>query len=366
VKTSLLVGLALLAGVASRIWWKSHSTSTEHGKVVAVASSSAVIVEDEATAEETRIREKVAQLLKNRDYRGLDLLAAQLSSSKQTFPQGSLPIEFFFSWFGDLPKGSTTPDFELHIQSLRDWFAEDPESVTPRVALATGLVGYAWQARGHTFADKVTDEGWRLFDERLTEARRILIAAERMPGKCQVFFDTRLRVALSDGTSREQYDRLFEEALRAFPTYPGFYMRRTNYLLPRWHGEPGEWEAFTAASANRMGGEGGDILYAQIVWNMRNTRVYNNIFDHSKVQWPRTQRGFEALCRRYPESVAASSEYCDMSGSAGARDVTQRLFARLGNRVDLSVWRTVERWEEARRWASFIHQAGGETKRLLP
>jgi hypothetical protein len=156
----------------------------------------------------------------------------------------------------------------------------DPDSITPRVALATGLLGYAWQARGHTFADEVTKDGWRLFHERVTEARRI--------------------------------------------------PRRTNYLLPRWHGEPGEWGSLC----------------------------------DSKVQWPPTQRGFEALCRRYPKSVAAPSQYCDMSGLARARDVTQHLFARLGNRVDLSVWRTVERWEQARCWAFYI-EPGGEPKRLL-
>jgi hypothetical protein len=354
VKTSLLIGLALLAGVAGRIWWRSHSTLTERAKLEAVASSSPIIVEDEAIAEKTRIGEKVGQLLNNRDYRGLDLLADKLRADKQTFAPGTLPIEFFFSWFGDLRKGLTAEECELHIQSLRDWFTADPDSITPRIALAEGLLAYAWQARGHEFADKVTEEGWRLFNERVTEARRILNAAERMTGKCQIFFEARLRVALMDGTSRERYDRYFEEAVRAFPAYQGFYMKRTNYLLPRWHGEPGEWEAFTAASADRIGGEEGDIFYARIVWNMRNSGVYDNIFEDSKAQWPRTQRGFEAICRRYPESVAAASEYCDMSGLARARDVTKHLFARLDNRVDLTVWRTVERWEQARRWAFFV------------
>lgn len=136
----------------------------------------------------------------------------------------------------------------------------------------------------------VKAEGWRLFGERIAEARRILVAAEPLGRTCPLFYVMRLRAALTDGTSRENYDRLFEESVKAFPTYAPFYFVRVNYLLPRWHGEEGEWEAFAETSANQVGGMAGDILYARIVWRMHETRIFDNVFDESKMEWERAQR----------------------------------------------------------------------------
>jgi hypothetical protein len=239
------------------------------------------------------------------------------------------------------------------MQDLRDWFENDPDSITPRVALARGLVDYAWEARGRGWASSVTNDGWRLFGERITEARRILRAAETLGRICPVYYSTQLRVALVDGTSREQYEQLFAESVEAFPTYSTFYLVKGNYLLPRWHGEPGEWEAFAAASADKIGGLDGDMVYAQIVWSMHDARYFGNIFQETAAEWPRVRRGFDALCRRYPNSISAPSEYCYLAGFTpeGGRPLMRDLMSRIGGRIDLSVWKTADRWTKDRAWA---------------
>lgn len=312
-----------------------------------------VIVEDEATAAKARIRNEAITFLAKRDYRALDALAAQLRASTQTFARGDWPITLFYFDVAELPDSATHSDWEMRMQLLRDWFESDPDSMTARVAMAYGLVGYAWDARGSGWASEVGQDGWRLFHQRLTEARRILIAAESIATKCPVFYSTRLGVALGDGTTREGNDQLFEEAVSAFPTYTNYYRNRAYYLLPRWHGEPGEWEGFAEASADRLGGEAGDVLYAQIIWSMHDSRVFGNMLKEANVNWPRIQNGFEALCRRYPNSISAQSEYCSISGFApqGARQMMRRLFSKLGDRVDLSVWIKMEYWQRDHNWA---------------
>jgi hypothetical protein len=123
--------------------------------------------------------------------------------------------------------------------------------------------------------------------------------------------------------------------------------------LPRWHGEPGEWEAFAAKSADEVGGEQGDVLYAQIVWSMHDPRIYGNPVAETAIEWTRAHRAFEALCRRYPNSISARSEYCTISGVAppGVRKLMRSLFPLLEDRVDLSVWLTMERFESDHQWA---------------
>jgi hypothetical protein len=316
-------------------------------------SRSRVVVDDEATKARVEIRDEVLRLLNGRDFRGLDAMAQKFRESKQIFAQGDWALTFFFTELCDLPEEASEADWQARVQLLRDWFEQDPESITPRIALARGLLAYAWVARGEGWASEVTPEGRRLMHERMAEARRILIAAANLPEKCPAWHSTRLKVALDDGTSRAEYDQIFAEAVRMWPDYHIFHEIRANYLLARWHGEPGEWEAFAAKSADDLGGEQGDVLYAQIVWAMHASRIYGNPIAETALEWARVQRGFEALCRQFPNSLSARSEFCSISGFApsGARKLMRSMYPLLGNRVDLSIWQTMERYEKDRQWA---------------
>jgi hypothetical protein len=341
--------------VAGHVLGQPLSTPSERMKPEAASNRLAdpVIAEDESMTAKARIVSQASELLKQCNYRALDAMAGQLRRAGKTFARGEWPIVFFFAGVAELPKGSTDADWQARIHALRDWFEQDPDCVTPRIALARGLYEYAWEARGEGWASEVTNDGWRLFGERITEAHRILYAAETLGQICPVYYSTRLRVALVDGTSRDEYEDLFKKSVEAFPTFAPFYFTKAYYLLPRWHGEEGEWEQFAATTADRLGGEDGDVLYAQFVWAMHDNRVFGNILKESAVEWPRAKRGFEALCCRYPNSISAPSEYCSISGFApkGARGLMRSLFPRLGNRVDLTVWKTTERFAEDRAWA---------------
>jgi hypothetical protein len=310
-----------------------------------------VVVEDQHETMAARIKADVAGLLKQRNYQGLDAMAARLRHDNMAFSNGDWTISLFYDGVIGLPKDASDAEWEERLQALRDWFDTDTDSITARVGYACGLNEYAWRARGHGEARDVTPDGWRLFGERLTEARRILIAAERLGPDCPVYYSTRLRVAFALGAPRPECDEMFEEGIKSFPNYARLYFLQANFLLPRWFGARGEWEAFATAAANRLGGEDGDMLYAQIAWSMHEKRIFGNVFAESAIEWPRVKRGFETLCRRYPESVAALSEYCYLAGFGGDGPAqTRTLLLRLGNRVDLSVWKTMDRYLKDRAW----------------
>lgn len=323
------------------------------GPAAANAAAAGVIVEDESAVAKRLISEEAAELMTRRDYKALDSMAARLRRDPRIFAQGDWPIIFFFDAVADLPDEATEADWQNRMEALREWFESDPACVTPRVAMARGLINYGWAARGSGFASSVPQDGWRLFRERITEAGRILRAAESLGQVCPVYYSTRLRVALVDGSSREQYDELFNEGIAAFPTFAPFYLVKANYLLPRWHGERGEWERFASSSADAVGGEAGDMLYAQIVWSIHKLQIFDNIFRESAVEWQRLQRGFEGLCRAYPSSISAPSEYCYLTTFTreAGRTLTRTLMSRLGDRIDLSVWHSSERWTIGRAWA---------------
>ena len=153
--------------------------------------------------------------------------------------------------------------------------------------------------------------------------------------------------------SRESYKEIFAEAVHTYPSYTPFYFMKVWHLQTRWYGGPGEWEAFAKESADRVGGEAGDILYAQILWYVHDNRFYGNPLGQTAIEWPRARRGFEAIRHRYPDSVFALNEYCFLSGLApGDRaPLMRQLFGELGNRVDLKVWKTTEKFVHDRQWS---------------
>jgi hypothetical protein len=75
-------------------------------------------------------------------------------------------------------------------------------------------------------------------------------------------------VALGEGWNLAAYDKVFNEAVAFESTYTYFYNNKVMYLLPRWFGQEGDWQKFAAQSADKMGSEAGDILYARIGWRV--------------------------------------------------------------------------------------------------
>ena len=188
------------------------------------------VVNDEEALAKTRIRSEATRLLETRDYRGLDAFAEQLQQNGRKFARGYWEISYFFSELAELSKDATDDYCEAQVQRVRDWFEQDPDSIIARIAMAQALVEYGWKARGNGSSQSVTNDGWQLFAERTTEARRILVAAELLPHKCPVFFETQLYIALVDGTSRTKYDELFAQAINEFPDYARFYVIRETQI----------------------------------------------------------------------------------------------------------------------------------------
>jgi hypothetical protein len=161
--------------------------------------------------------------------------------------------------------------WQLHDRIHQDWIAQFPTSITARVAYADFLREYAWHARGTGFADKVTEEGWRLFGERLESARKTLAEARELTDKDVFWWEVALGVARGQQLPKNAYDQLLEEGKAFEPKFCGYDIARASSLLPRWYGEPGDWEAYAEQAAERPDGLGAEI-YARIVMPSSSSR----------------------------------------------------------------------------------------------
>jgi hypothetical protein len=230
--------------------------------------------------------------------------------------------------------------FQERLADLRDWITAKPDSITARVALACVQVDYAWNARSGNYANKVTDEGWRLFGERLNEAAKTLGDAKNMDEKCPVYWSTMMSVAVGMQFPKDQFNDIFNQAIIYEPDFERYYVKRANYLLPRWYGSQGEWENDLAKSADKIGGDDGDVLYAQVVWGLNRFTSFDNIFQENNLSWPRVKKGFEVLEKRYPNELAVKNEAAYLAYYAQDVQTARKYFDEMSGQADTSIWAT--------------------------
>lgn len=277
----------------------------------------------------------------------LEVLAARLRSDRARFRNGSWKIHEFYD---SLECRSDEPEdmWQLHERIHESWDRAKPNSITAYVAHADFWTGYAWHARGSGYANKVTKEGWRLFTDRLDRAKALLDKSANFEPKCPMWWRVYMQIALGQGWNWDEYERLFQEAKRFEPQFWSYDVAKATFLLPRWHGQSGDWEYGLSLEIDRPKGLGLET-YARVVAEM--SPYYKNIFRESHASWPQVRAGFELMRQRYPDSLDIPSSYCRVACRAEDRVVARKLFDELGGRMVKDMWTDQNAFRQCRNWA---------------
>jgi tetratricopeptide (TPR) repeat protein len=245
------------------------------------------------------------------EYDKLGELAATFRSSKERYADGVWKLASVYNGLMP-PEQASDEEWEARLLAIGRWAVARPDSITARVAWANLLVGYAWKARGSGKAETVSPKGWRLFTQRLVEAGKVLKEAKTLKEKCPFFWTVQFIDTLGLHASRAQFDAMFDEAIKFEPDCETYHFRRAIYLLPRWYGSEGEWQSDLAKSAEKVGGEKGDMLYAQVIWNMHQRYGVDPFLDGT-VSWARLDRGFDRIEKSYPNVLAVKIEQAELA-----------------------------------------------------
>ncbi len=333
----LLPAVALLLAVTS---CEREAYSPEKA---AFAQGEDLIMQEVAT-----FRTETRQLYNNRKFDELEARGNEARASKAVFGNGTWKIYHFYD---SLECRSDEPEtmWQLHEQIHQEWEKKFPESITARVAHADFLTAYAWHARGSGYSNEVTEEGWRLFGDRLASARTLLDQSKDLPVKCPVWWQVGMTVAIGQSWSKAEFGKLFEEAKAFEPQYFIYDLSQAKFLMPRWYGEAGDWEAAAEKEIDRPGGLGLEG-YARVISDMRG--YYDDIFSETKASWRKARQGFEAMHARYPASAEILNDYARVACAAEDRELAKKLFAEIGNKVIPYCWGGTKRFKQMRNWAN--------------
>lgn len=316
-------------------------------KVASVAGTASPMVVGSEAEELNKFYRETRSLYNNRKYAELEALANRIRSGKERLPSGSWKIVHFYTAL-DCRDEEPESMWQLHDEIHREWEEKFPQSITARVAYAKFMTAYAWQARGSGYANEVTEEGWNGFRERLAKAHTILDQSKSL-APCPVWWSARMKVALGQQEPPAEYEALFQQAKALEPLFFGYDIARAYYLLPRWYGEPGDWEAAAEKEIERPGGLGHES-YARVV--SEQAGFHDNVFKESKASWRKTKKGFDEMRARYPDSKGLLNNYCRMACFAGDREQAKKLFVEIGDDKIQSEWRRKgNEFERAKAWA---------------
>ncbi len=299
-----------------------------------------------------RFRQDIQQLFADKEFEKLEQMESELTISKAKFPGGDWKIGRFLEAFGASEDFTTEEEWETYFAVLEDWKARRPDSGLAKLLIADALVGYGWMARGDGFASEVTGEGFMLFSERLNQAQKMLQELNNDRKKHFNYYNVQDRIARGLGWRLEKYDEFFYEAVEMEPLYWEFYQNKAIVLMPQWQGENGEWQAFAEESANKIGGDQGDILYAEICWQIFRFLTSKEFYDGNRVQWSRIRRGFILLEKHYGVSYRYLNAFALMS--AGSKDyaASKILFQRIGDNWEPDFYSSKKRFDKYKDWAA--------------
>jgi hypothetical protein len=267
-------------------------------------------------------------------------------------------------WYDELanPRFTESKDIPEHCTKLATWRKEFPKSPTPLVVLAIAHLSHAWDARGTGIAATVPKEGWELFHTRVAEARRLLEQAVALgvqdgEAHCQLIV-----VAKAEGLSKEETRSLFDAGRKIDPTYIPMYTSYAEYLLPRWHGEPGDIETFAREVTEMMPGDDGLDAYARIAATI-------DRYDRSLLLWGNydptlLSQASGVLIKRYPDAPYWTNFAALISMAAQDLVTARKAREMIGDSVEMNVWGNETRFRNFNRWCEVNWTPTSEKARL--
>ena len=294
------------------------------------------------------------RLLRERKFAELEALTSEHRG--RNVKLGECDLLTLDTFYGYFDFSSSTPDayWESVASQLREWAKAYPESPTPLVALGNLYINFGWNARGNGYADTVTEQGSKLLDERVRQAKGYLEQAAALKIQDPCIYQDLVGVALSlSDLPREYMEQAYERGVALEPNFVSTYRAKANYLLPRWYGAPGEWEAWLKKAADDRGGKEGDIIYAWVASDVARTE-YEDFFHKTGADYPRMKRGFEAALgldgkNNYDTNLNYLGFFACM---AGDRDTAVNSFKRMEGHWMQSIWVSSSYFNRCRAWAA--------------
>jgi len=295
---------------------------------------------------------EVSDLLVKKDFDRLEKIVSTLREGKVRSKGGNWQLNYYYENLSQRWTGFTPSREEWLYGIFDEWMEKKPESVTPRIAKAKAYIDFAWEARGEDYAYTVTKAGWEKCFEKLGEAQKLLVKAEKLYPSDPEIYALRLEIGRITNKSRKEMESIFQKGIEVERAYYPLYHEMATTLMPQWDGDKGELEAFMARAVELTKETEGESFYPRIGDMVFRYYTFEEFQQKFNISYERLRKGYWDLLDRYPQSSYYLNSFCYMACLNNDKDTARKLFARIGQDCDPEAWRGQNIFEYYRKWAS--------------
>jgi hypothetical protein len=230
-------------------------------------------------------------------------------------------------------------NWEMTYKVIADWRKNAPQSRAAAFAEAIYWLQYGWMARGGGYAGSVTDDGWRLFHERLEKGQAVLLEAEAYAANSPLWGRVMVEIGTGLGWPRENLLAAAREAAAREKSYAQIYTATVNALTPKWGGDWKLVDAYIRDVEGNSAAVAGHEFYTRLyLFIAEFSSPELDLFRDTPAQWPAMKAGFEDMMRNYPHSGGNLNLFAAYACVAGDRDTFRRVRFQLGDQANAARW----------------------------
>jgi Domain of unknown function (DUF4034) len=294
---------------------------------------------------------RIGKLLAQEEFAQLEKIAQKDRSERGHLIGGVWKIVAFYDGAAKpLVSGKPTDsDYKQQVARIKKWQARYPDSTTPRIALASVYLEYAFNARGTDLADKVSDAQWEDYRGGTAEAMAVLLDASKLKEKDPTWYYAMLQVAHNDGWDKAHFRELFDQAIAFEPGFYHYYRKYANYILPQWYGEPGELLEFAEEISERTPEPNGSMAYFWIVSSLA-CYCQDEMQALPEASYPKLKQGYKNVTRLFGTSNLNANRFAFMAATFKDQASAHEAFSAIAS-MDNEIWYMDQIFVGARNWA---------------
>lgn len=278
------------------------------------------------------------RLFQGEEFERLDEVLSRQSSVLDDLPGGGSSLIASINGLRDMVGlGSGTVDG--YLASTADWRRAVPDSPFPDLFEVLLYNEWAWGARGHGFANQISQQAWAQFQFRNELSWSALQGVPANARNNPIFCHYTLLLEHDRSVGVAQMRSSFDQCIERFPRGVGFMRTMLRALMPRWGGSLEQVADFIEEMSDLDQPPGHPELYARLYWayaDMEQDQV--DIFEAASAEWPVMKAGFAKLLESHPGSDVILNGYARFACEAGDGETYWRLKPEFLRRMSTTAW----------------------------
>lgn len=279
----------------------------------------------------------IVSMLHRGDYSVLEDRLSAILKEKKRNKYGASEISAAYEYLCSNPGGRF--EFEKFKARFERWVAQRPKSHFAHAAYGNILIDEAWQARGGGWANTVTPEGWRLFEERLKKAREELEYAYELDPSDPIPPAHLITVAKGLSLDRSEMEKQFQRGIAVSPDECLLYEKKLGYLMPKWAGTEEEMFDFAREVATNSPPDSlAPLILVQAHWEIFNRSNKDRRYFQQPEVWNEMKGVYSRLCDKFPEAKERRNWFALTAFYAEDYETAARQLQIIGEDWIPSVW----------------------------